>query len=278
MLAAGGFQGDLDWLARAWGPAARDFLIRGTPYDRGVAPKGMIDQGAESVGNPTQCHAVAIFAPAFLAPLVAIAVGLGRYRREVGGEPVTLGDLGHALRSAAGLRNLSGGQGQGCNFERGDRYSDRRRAHRAAMVGFLLCFASTASGTLLHPLFAWEAPYPWWAPPKLLGVPGGLLLVAGCGALAWLKTKADPSLGAPAVWGGEMAFTLLLGLTGLSGLVLYAATGTAAVGPLLALHLGTVLALFLLAPYAKMAHGFSRMAALVRHAQSREGRAPRGWA
>ena len=60
ILASGGFQGDIDWLARAWGESARNFLIRGTPYNRGVVLKDMIDQGAQSVGDPTQCHAVAI--------------------------------------------------------------------------------------------------------------------------------------------------------------------------------------------------------------------------
>lgn len=60
ILASGGFQADLDWLARAWGPAARNFLIRGTPYNRGTVLRDMLDQGAESVGDPTQCHAVAI--------------------------------------------------------------------------------------------------------------------------------------------------------------------------------------------------------------------------
>ncbi|WMS44454.1 FAD-dependent tricarballylate dehydrogenase TcuA [Acuticoccus sp. MNP-M23] len=60
VLASGGFQGDIEWLARAWGPAARNFLIRGTPYNKGVVLKDMLDQGAESVGDPTQCHAVAI--------------------------------------------------------------------------------------------------------------------------------------------------------------------------------------------------------------------------
>jgi tricarballylate dehydrogenase len=60
VIASGGFQSDVDWLARAWGPAARNFLIRGTPYNRGVVLKDMLDQGAESVGDPTQCHAVAI--------------------------------------------------------------------------------------------------------------------------------------------------------------------------------------------------------------------------
>ncbi len=60
VLASGGFQSDIDWLARAWGPSARNFLLRGTRYNRGVVLADMLDQGAESVGYPSQCHAVAI--------------------------------------------------------------------------------------------------------------------------------------------------------------------------------------------------------------------------
>lgn len=60
VLASGGFQGDIEWLARAWGESARNFLIRGTPYNKGVVLNDMIEQGAVSVGDPTQCHAVAI--------------------------------------------------------------------------------------------------------------------------------------------------------------------------------------------------------------------------
>ncbi|MCO6390103.1 FAD-dependent tricarballylate dehydrogenase TcuA [Aliihoeflea aestuarii] len=60
IVASGGFQADIDWLADAWGPAARNFLIRGTPYNRGTVLRNLLDQGAQSVGDPTQCHAVAI--------------------------------------------------------------------------------------------------------------------------------------------------------------------------------------------------------------------------
>ncbi|WP_171180389.1 FAD-dependent tricarballylate dehydrogenase TcuA [Ruegeria sp. HKCCD8929] len=60
IVASGGFQADTDWLARAWGPAAKNFLIRGTPYNRGVVLADLLEQGVESVGDPTQCHAVAI--------------------------------------------------------------------------------------------------------------------------------------------------------------------------------------------------------------------------
>jgi len=60
VVASGGFQADTDWLARAWGPAAKNFLIRGTPYNRGVVLADLLDQGIAQVGDPTQCHAVAI--------------------------------------------------------------------------------------------------------------------------------------------------------------------------------------------------------------------------
>ncbi|MEK9850324.1 MAG: FAD-dependent oxidoreductase, partial [Candidatus Puniceispirillum sp.] len=33
ITAAGGFEADLDWLAEGWGDAAKNFLVRGTPYN-----------------------------------------------------------------------------------------------------------------------------------------------------------------------------------------------------------------------------------------------------
>lgn len=60
IVASGGFQADTDWLTRAWGPPAKNFLIRGTPYNRGVVLADLLEQGINQVGDPTQCHAVAI--------------------------------------------------------------------------------------------------------------------------------------------------------------------------------------------------------------------------
>ena len=210
---------------------------------------------------------VAIFAPAFVLPLIAIAISLRAYWQEVGGSALKMADVLSACRSAGRMKNLQGGHGDGCNFEEEDRFSQaRRHFHQATLYGFLLCFASTSTGTLLHYGFGMEAPYGFFSLPKLLGVPGGVLLCLGTGGLAYLKTKADKNLGAPSAWGGEMAFVVLLFLVSATGLALYAATGTGAVGWLLPLHLGTVLTFFLLTPYSKMAHGFYRMAALTKEA------------
>jgi tricarballylate dehydrogenase len=60
VAASGGFQANLDWLEQAWGPAARNFVIRGTPYAQGQVLRCLLDQGVAAIGDNTQCHAVAV--------------------------------------------------------------------------------------------------------------------------------------------------------------------------------------------------------------------------
>ncbi len=216
---------------------------------------------------------VAVFVPAFLAPLVIVAIGVARYWRHTGGGLPTLGDFADAFGSAARLKNLAGGHGDGCNFEDEDRFSNARRwFHQATMYGFLLCFAATSVATLMHYVLAVPAPYGLLSPPKLLGVPGGVLLCAGTAGLAWLKLKADRKLGDEAVFGGEMGFVLLLFAVSATGLALWLLGKSAWLPELLALHLGAVLAFFLLTPFTKMVHGFFRLAALVQEARLRRTR------
>ena len=64
VAAAGGFQANREWLRDAWGASADNFLIRGTPYDTGRVLRALMDGGAATTGDPTQCHAVAIDARA----------------------------------------------------------------------------------------------------------------------------------------------------------------------------------------------------------------------
>ncbi len=211
---------------------------------------------------------VAIFAPAFLLPLVSITLSLRTYWRKVGGGRIQMSDITAAFGSAARMKNLSGGHEEGCNFEDEDRFSNARRwRHQAVMYGFLLCFASTCSATVLHFVFGIPAPYGPLSLPKILGVPGGILLSLGTLGLAELKLRADRTLSDNRVWGGEMGFIGLLFFVSTSGLALYLFAGTGVLDVLLATHLGAVLALFLLTPYSKMAHGFYRLAALAKDAQ-----------
>ena len=64
VAAAGGFEANIEWLREYWGDAADNFLIRGTPYNRGSILRMLLAKGVQDVGDPTQCHAVAIDARA----------------------------------------------------------------------------------------------------------------------------------------------------------------------------------------------------------------------
>jgi citrate/tricarballylate utilization protein len=83
------------------------------------------------------------------------------------------------------------------------------------------------------------------------------------------KSKRDAALVDANSSGMDAAFTLMLFLTGLTGLALLVWRETSAMGPLLALHLGVVFALFITMPYGKFVHGLYRFAALVRYARER---------
>ena len=64
VAASGGFEANIDWLKESWGAAADNFLIRGTPYNRGTILRMLLDAGVKPIGDATQCHAVAIDARA----------------------------------------------------------------------------------------------------------------------------------------------------------------------------------------------------------------------
>ncbi|MFK7858222.1 MAG: tricarballylate utilization 4Fe-4S protein TcuB [Granulosicoccus sp.] len=211
---------------------------------------------------------VLVFAPLFIVPLASLALGVRSFWRSIGASTLALQDLKEALMSAATMRQLNGGQGQGCNYESDDLFTSWRRwAHQATMYGFLLCFASTSTATLYHYFLGLEAPYPLTSLPKLLGVSGGVLLSLGTAALAYLKSRANPELGSTARTASEYVFIVLLFLVSTTGLLLYGFSGTSLASASLIIHLSVVATFFIAIPYSKMAHGFFRLAALIREAQ-----------
>lgn len=70
VLAAGGFESNREWLREAWGQNERgewpadNFLIRGTRFNQGVLLRLLMDAGADTLGDPSQSHCVAIDARA----------------------------------------------------------------------------------------------------------------------------------------------------------------------------------------------------------------------
>ena len=60
VAAAGGFEANLAWLREYWGDAAANFAVRGTSHNKGRVLRALLDQGARTVGNPREFHAVAV--------------------------------------------------------------------------------------------------------------------------------------------------------------------------------------------------------------------------
>lgn len=60
ILSSGGFQSDILWLKENWGKPANNFIIRGTPYNEGNILKILLNNKAQSVGNPNQGHMLAL--------------------------------------------------------------------------------------------------------------------------------------------------------------------------------------------------------------------------
>ena len=217
----------------------------------------------------------ALFGAAFLYAILALVMSVRAFWRDIG-EPIGMkadaGSLWQAIKDASQLRYLDGG-GVGC-FNEDDQPTDRRKIfHHLTFYGFILCFAATCVATLYHYLLGREAPYAWWDLPVVLGTLGGIGLVIGPLGLLIAKSQRDPDLVDRASSGMDVAFILMLFLTSVTGLALLLLRDTAAMGPLLALHLGVVFALFITLPHGKFVHGLYRFAALVRYAMERRAMA-----
>jgi citrate/tricarballylate utilization protein len=201
--------------------------------------------------------------------LVAMFMGALNFWRDAGPKerigPVA---LGIALWDVLTLKNLGGG-GNGCN-DNSEAFSMRRRhLHHAMFYGFMLCFAATTAGFVFHAFFGWAAPYSLLSLPVVLGAVGGVLLLIGTVGLFVMKLTDDPLPNARRLLAGDVAMLLLLAMAALTGLVLLAVRASGAMPLALAVHLGFILALFVVLPYSKMVHGVYRSAALLRRAVER---------
>jgi len=209
---------------------------------------------------------VQLFGAVFGFAVIALAIGCIRFWRSITPGAASGIAVAEAAHDALRLKYLGGGHGEGCNNE-DDAFSLwRRRFHHLTFYGFMLCFASTSVATLYHYLLKLPAPYALSSLPVLLGIAGGIGLLAGPAGLLWLNLRRHPDHGDRAQKPMDRGFIALLFFTSLTGLALMIWRDSGAMALLLAIHLGVVMALFATLPYGKFAHGVYRCAALLKFA------------
>jgi citrate/tricarballylate utilization protein len=210
-----------------------------------------------------------MFGAVFGFAVLALTIGVRRFWRNVSPadaspQEKTAAAL-EATANVARLKYLDGGHGEGCNNADDQFTLWRRRFHHFTFYGFMLCFAATGVATLYHFLLDWSAPYPVLSLPVMLGIAGGVGLLIGPAGLLWLNLRRNPEHGDEHQKPMDRGFIALLFLVSASGLALLAFRESAALGLMLAIHLGLVMAFFLTMPYSKFAHGIFRSAALLKY-------------
>ena len=214
---------------------------------------------------------VGLFGGIGLLVVVALGIGVARCRRDFAGAAPTQhrsSGVAMALHDAFTLRHLHVA-GADCVTALEVRTPWRRRVHHMTLFGFALCFASTCVAAL-YDLAGASAPYAYTSLPVLLGTVGGISLTIGTTGLLWLRRARDRALSHAVHEALDGAFATLLLLTGVTGLLLLVLRGSTAMGLLLIVHLGLVLALFVTLPYGKFVHGFYRLAALTKYRREQD--------
>ncbi len=171
-----------------------------------------------------------------------------------------------AVKDVFALRYLGGG-GHGCNYPDEAFSNGRRYFHHAVFYGFMACLVSTTIAFIFEHFIGWWHPFSAFSLPVILGFLGGTSICVGTLGLLWLKDRMDHAPASTFTTGMDRSFTKLLFWVSFSGLLLLFFRGTGVMGFMLTVHLGFVLAFFLVAPYGKLLHALYRYFALVRNAQ-----------
>lgn len=190
------------------------------------------------------------------------------WRDSLGVRDLTARTWLRALYEMATLRWLKGGGGDCYYPEIEEPSSSRRVFHHLVAYGFLLAFASTCLAAFYDHVLRRPAPYPVDNPVVVLGLAGGAAMTVGTVGLIWLKTRS-PAVESRRERRLNYAFLASLASTSTTGLLILALRSTSVVGPALILHLGSIAALYLTAPYGKFVHVMYRAAAIVRSAGER---------
>jgi citrate/tricarballylate utilization protein len=244
----------------------------------GVAAAALAAHGGGPQGSPYRVIAYPVMLVVVALPCIwgaaVLAVAAARYWRHTAGSFRGLLNgraLLAAARHAATLRYLRGGGGD-CSYPTDAPSAARRRLHSCVAYGFLACVGSTIAAAIEQDVAGVRPPYPVLSAPVLLGVVGGLGLLAGCTGLVALKRRADPVSSDPGMTSRDYGLLTALAVLAASGLLTLILRQTPAYAAILALHLTAVVTCFAIAPYTKFAHFVYRFLALVQDSAEAPGR------
>lgn len=147
--------------------------------------------------------------------------------------------------------NLTGG-GIGCNYPQEEEPGSYLRLieHMFIFYGFILLILSTLLAFIYEDFLNIQSPFPLTSPAVTLGVVGGSVTSLGILMALALKLK---SRRLRFFW-LDVTFEILLLLVIVSGFAVLLLRGTWLLGSLFTVHLGFVLAFFILAPFSKPLH------------------------
>jgi citrate/tricarballylate utilization protein len=211
---------------------------------------------------------LAMLLPAMLLSLYAIGVllaGAFAFARDVGLRKREWRPILAALGEAFGLRYLRGGTAGGCYYPTERTSNSRLMLHMLVFYGFLSAFAATVVAAILQDVFDQLPPYPLLSLPVVLGTAGGVAMIVGASGLLYLKWRSDRAPSDQGTLNLDWLFLLSLDVVSVTGMLLLLLRDTAAMPGLLVVHLATVLALYVSAPYGKFAHFVYRYVALVQN-------------
>lgn len=213
---------------------------------------------------------LAMVLPALLLSLWGLAVvaaGVRQFWNDICAPSlarVTIRTLAQAAADALSQRYFRG-RGAGCCYPHHRGSTARSVLHALVLWGVLLDLAATILAAVYQDILGKMPSYPVTSAPMLSGIAGGILLIIGTSGLLALKAASDPVPASPIMTAMDDTFLILVDLVAATGMLLLAVRTTRALGPLLVLHLGVLVAFFLMAPYAKFVHLVSRYLALVKY-------------
>ena len=209
--------------------------------------------------------------PALLLSIYAVGVmlaGAFAFMRDAKSplmKPANVGAIVSAFGESFTLRYLRGGNAGGCYYPTERTSNSRLVLHMLVFYGFVSATIATIAAFILQDILDQYPPYPIFSMPVMFGSVGGIAMIVGATGLLYLKWHSDKAPADRQTLILDSLFLISLGIVSITGMLLLILRETALMPTLLVIHLATVLALYVSAPYGKFAHFVYRVAALVQN-------------